>query len=51
MNDYMDINDSKNSEWRVPVNETEYPAQIEEYWARLAKGESQESIVGILESK
>jgi len=30
---------SKASEWTRPFNETGYPAEIEEYWARLGKGE------------
>jgi hypothetical protein len=35
---------SKAREWTRPLNETGYPAEIEEYWARVGKGEDVESL-------
>jgi hypothetical protein len=35
---------SKANEWMRPLNETGYPAEIEEYWARLGEGEDVESV-------
>jgi hypothetical protein len=36
---------NRTAEWDKPFNETGYPKEIAEYWERLGKGESQESII------
>lgn len=35
---------NRTAEWNKPVNDTGYLTEIAEYWERLGKGESQESI-------
>lgn len=51
MTHWMDIADKQTPEWNVPYNETFYPAEIEEYWRRKAKGEDNAKIVADLERK
>jgi len=46
----MDVADKEASEWRVPLNETSYPKQIEEYWRRLKDGEDIPTIIESLET-
>jgi hypothetical protein len=36
---------NRTAEWDKPFNETGYPKEIAEFWERLEKGESHESIV------
>jgi hypothetical protein len=35
---------SKGDEWIKPLNETGYPAELEEYWAKIGNGEDVESL-------
>tara|TARA_R110002003_G_scaffold37_2_gene2129 strand:+ start:28002 stop:28151 length:150 start_codon:yes stop_codon:yes gene_type:complete len=32
------------AKWDVPLNTTMYAGEIEEYWARVAKGEGMETV-------
>ena len=50
MNKWMDVADKEVSEWRVPLNETSYPKQIEEYWRRLKDGEDIPTVIESLET-
>lgn len=48
---WMDIAEQQKPEWTVPINETYYPAQFEEYWQRRRSGENVANIVRDLENR
>ena len=45
MTEWMDIADKRTPEWNVPLNETFYPANFEEYWRRLLAGDTSAAII------
>jgi hypothetical protein len=51
MTEWMDVADQQTPEWNVPINETFYPAQFEEYWRRREDGDDVAKIISDLEQK
>lgn len=49
MNRWMDIADKDTSEWKIPLNETNYDREIDEYWQRLRDHEDVSNIIVDLE--
>jgi hypothetical protein len=41
---WREVAKKKDKNWYRPSNETRYPAEINEYWERVGKGEDMERI-------